>query len=111
MNKRYKFPQVKMRMALLVVLGVFVMALALLGVGLGYAAMVRNNTALELARIVPMRDLLVRAIDGIKMDAPIDPKTGDAYFPPTKLYLPGAAAETAGLTYRYEKDLGLSVRR
>jgi hypothetical protein len=43
------------------------------------------------------------------MDAPIDPKTGDAYFPPTKLYLPGAAAETAGLTYRYEKDLGLSV--
>jgi hypothetical protein len=46
------------------------------------------------------RELIVRAVEGIKPNAPIDPKTGDVYFPEARLYLPAASAMQ--LTYSYD---------
>jgi hypothetical protein len=106
-NNKFNLAQVKLRALLLVLVGVFVLALSLLGVGLGYAALAQRQSAGDLASMSTVRDLLVRAIEGSKMPAVIDAKTGDVYFPPTKYYVP--AASTAGLTYAYDKDQGLSV--
>lgn len=109
MNKRFSLSHVKMRVAMLVVLGIFVFALALLGVGLGYTALARNSSTDNTANTVAVRDLVVRALEGTKSAAPLDPKTGDVYFPPTKYYLPASAVDMASLTYAYNKDAGLSV--
>jgi hypothetical protein len=109
MKNKFNLAPVDMRMVLLGVLSLCVFALALLGVGLGYTAIVRNNNTYNLAGVAPVRDLVIRAMDGLKSAPPLDPKTGDVYFPPTKYYLPAEKASMAGLTYAYDKDNGLSV--
>jgi hypothetical protein len=56
------------------------------------------NAATDQANIVEIRELIVLAIRGVKKDAPVDPKTGDVYFPEAKLYLPNPHTALA-LTY------------
>ncbi|HSW79284.1 MAG TPA: hypothetical protein VLG47_00735 [Candidatus Saccharimonadales bacterium] len=46
------------------------------------------NSAADQANIVSIRELIINAVRGLKKDAPIDPKTGDVYFPEARLYLP-----------------------
>lgn len=48
-----------------------------------------------------IRDLVLRAVDGLVVDAPIEPKTGDVYFPQAKLMLPNVDPFTR-LTYHYD---------
>ncbi len=46
------------------------------------------NQAADQANIVEIRELVLLAIRGLKKDAPVDPRTGDVYFPESGLYLP-----------------------
>lgn len=48
-----------------------------------------------------VRELIVQAVRGLKTDAPIDPKTGDIYFPALKLRVP-ATEYITNLTYSYD---------
>lgn len=40
------------------------------------------------ASIEPTRELIITAASGIKKNAPVEPRTGDVYFPGANLYLP-----------------------
>jgi hypothetical protein len=51
--------------------------------------------------VAQTRELLLLAVDGLIVPAPIDAKTGDAHFPQAKLYLPGTPAFPQ-LTYTYD---------
>lgn len=69
-----------------------------------YAVVQKNrlyNEAIDLTGTVSVRELILKAADGTKTDAPIDPKTGDIYFPQAMLYLPSNTSYTR-LTYAYD---------
>lgn len=78
--------------------------LAVVLVVLGAAAIVVTqkvrdyNMAADQANIVEIRELILLAVRGVKKDAPVDPKTGDVYFPEARLYLPNPHSALA-LTY------------
>ena len=61
-----------------------------------------NLQAGNMASTTPIRDLLLQAVD-TKADAPVDPKTGDVYFPELRVYLPNDTSKTGPLqlTYSY----------
>ncbi|MES2970751.1 MAG: hypothetical protein V4702_00320 [Patescibacteria group bacterium] len=40
------------------------------------------------AGLVNVRELTLLAVRGLKKDAPVEPRTGDVYFPESRLYLP-----------------------
>lgn len=48
----------------------------------------------------PIRELVILAMENINREAPVDPKTGDVYFPPSKLFIPYSESSTINLTYR-----------
>jgi hypothetical protein len=56
------------------------------------------NDASNQADIVGIRELILLAVRGLKKDAPVDPRTGDVYFPESKLYVPNPGF-TLPLTY------------
>lgn len=62
------------------------------------------------ASMVSVRELMISAIDSLKSPAPIDAKTGDIYFPESRLYLPADPDSNYDnqLVYRYAKDDGYS---
>lgn len=70
----------------------------------------RDNETSELVSIVPIRELLLDNATSMKADAPIDPKTGDIYFPQAKLYLPNSSSYVH-MTYAYDEasDNKLSI--
>lgn len=68
----------------------------------------RINAAARQAELTPMRDLIVDAVKNTKVDAPIDPKTGDIYFPQARLYLPNTSSYTQ-LTYAYSAEDGADL--
>src|SRR6185437_6438322 len=78
--------------------------LAVVLVAVGAAAVVVTqkvrdyNAATDQANIVEIRELILLATRGVKKDAPVDPKTGDVYFPEARLYLPNPHTALA-LTY------------
>lgn len=49
---------------------------------------------------IAIRELIISAVEGLSKDVPIDYRTGDAYFPEAKLYLP-ASASSVPLLYQY----------
>lgn len=49
--------------------------------------LIQNYTANQNSTLL-MKDTLVRAAENLKKDVPVDPKTGDLYFPESRLYLP-----------------------
>ncbi|MBH2007874.1 hypothetical protein I8H83_04670 [Candidatus Saccharibacteria bacterium] len=49
-----------------------------------------------------IRDMLIRSSRDSHINAPIEPKTGDVYFPEMKLYVPRGDAQIASFTYRYD---------
>lgn len=97
-KKVKKIVKSKNRKTAMIVLGAVSFALV------GYVILARvrlyNQTA-DLAATVSIRQLILQAVEGLKTDAPIDPKTGDTYFPQAKLYLPNSASSTK-LTYAYD---------
>lgn len=44
--------------------------------------------SLDQVSIVQIRQLIITAIDGLNKDAPVEAKTGDVYFPESRLYVP-----------------------
>lgn len=51
--------------------------------------------------LATVRMALINAIDNINQPAPLDPRTGDAYFPETSLYVPRRDQPVQGFIYRY----------
>ncbi len=48
----------------------------------------------------PVREMIMIAARGLNKDAPVEPKTGDVYFPGAKLYLPNPQT-MFDITYNY----------
>lgn len=85
-----------------VLLVILVIAIVLPGALIGCDFVQRYNRTTDLAAMAPVREMIKQATEDTKADAPIDPKTGDIYFPPAKLYLPNASTFTR-LTYAYDQ--------
>jgi len=70
--------------------------------------------AADQANLVSIRELIITAIRAVKQNAPVDPRTGDVYFPEAKLYLPDPGGPTT-FTYLFDSvdiadsQSGLSV--
>lgn len=84
-----------------------VLAVVIVLLGAGTAVVIQKfsnyNAAADQANIVEIRELILLAVRGVKKDAPVDPKTGDVYFPEAKLFLPNP--HTA-LSLTYLEDTG-----
>jgi hypothetical protein len=65
------------------------------------AQLQRYGDARKQSEIVSIRELIIRAAEAVKTNAPLDPKTGDIYFPQAKLYLPN---ESSFLKLMYAYD-------
>lgn len=64
------------------------------------------NDAANQASMVQVRELIVMAVENLKKDVPVDAKTGDLYFPESKLYVPNPKSNLR-LTYAwYSADDG-----
>lgn len=76
----------------------------LLGVGLSiFHTYQRYNAAVDLAEAAPIRAMILQAVSGVQTDAPVDPKTGDIYFPEAHLYVPRSSNPShLKLTYSYD---------
>jgi hypothetical protein len=61
------------------------------------------DMAADQANMVSIRELILAAVRGAKKDAPVDPKTGDIYFPESRLYLPNPKQ---ALPITYLEDTG-----
>lgn len=57
-----------------------------------------HRTVTELSAAEQARELVVRSVDVMMRDTPIEPRTGDIYFPEAKLYLP-RPVEPVALSY------------
>lgn len=60
------------------------------------------NDAANQANTVQIRELILLAVRGLKKAAPVEPRTGDVYFPESRLYLPNPATPLA-ITYLFDK--------
>lgn len=76
--------------------------LVLIGTFLGIYKVRYYDDAANQAGLVQTRELIILAIRGLKKDAPVEPRTGDIYFPESKLYLPNPGIALP-LTYLYDK--------
>lgn len=107
MNKKLR--EAKIRVARRLLVRVLLVVVVVTGILLGWAYVQRLNAAAFQAEIAPIRELIIDGVYGAKSDAPIDPKTGDVYFPQAKLYLPNTSSYLR-LTYAYDNESGeLSV--
>src|SRR5258706_16441160 len=77
-------------------------ALILIGVCFGVEQIRYYNDAADQASIVSVRELILLAVRGLKKDAPVEPRTGDIYFPESRLYLPNPGTPLT-LTYLFDK--------
>lgn len=87
---------------------VVLVVIILVGVGLSvFHTYQRYNAAVDLAEAGPIRSLILQAVSGVQTDAPIDPKTGDIYFPEAHLFVPRSANPShLHLTYSYDSTSG-----
>jgi hypothetical protein len=77
---------------------------ALAGVG-GYCVYAKSTyykQVADQASITQVRELIILAVRGLKKDAPVDYKTGDVYFPESRLFLPNPGLPLT-ITYLYDK--------
>lgn len=96
-QKKKKFTWSKQKLGMLAVVFIFVGV----AIGFGIQKISDYNAASNQANIVEIRELIVLAIRGVKKDAPVDPRTGDVYFPEARLYLPNPHMALT-LTYLYD---------
>lgn len=87
------------------ILAITIALVALIGLGtvFGVAKMRYYKDTVDQASTVSMRELVLLAVKGLKKDAPVDARTGDIYFPESKLYLPNPKLP---LTVTYLFDTG-----
>src|SRR5262245_21968493 len=85
MKKQTKTPTLlataRARAVAVIIVGIFILT----GIGVGaYAAYYqRDNLSVDQSR-----ELIVLAVRAVKKNAPVDARTGDVYFPESRLYLP-----------------------
>lgn len=77
-----------------------------LGVSMAWAYVERYNNVMRYAETQPIRTMLADAVEHTKTDAPVDPKTGDIYFPTAKLYLPNSSSY---VELMYTKDIATAL--
>ena len=106
MNKKLR--EAKIRVARRLLIQTLVVVVVVTGALLGWAYVQRLDAAARQAEITPIRELVIDAVRNTKVDAPIDPKTGDIYFPQARLYLPNASSYTQ-LTYAYNAEDGANL--
>lgn len=80
-------------------------ALLYIGITFGTDKMRYYNQAADQAGVVQVRELVILAVRGLKKDAPVEPQTGDVYFPESRLYLPNPATLST-LTYLHGEQYG-----
>lgn len=71
-----------------VAISVIVLALIIMGANFGLLKAQYYNAAANQSNIVQTRELVLLAVRGLKKGAPVEPQTGDIYFPKSRLYLP-----------------------
>jgi hypothetical protein len=100
MKKQSKKPKYWAKKKIIAVMLAIILVLsgAVLGI---QKARYYNDTANQ-ANIVQIRELILLAVQGLKKNAPVEPHTGDIYFPESKLYLPNPNI-TLPLTYLDDK--------
>ena len=69
-------------------IGIPILAIILIVGFSGYWEIIRYKINRDQIEMVTTRELIISAIDNLNQPAVKDPKTGDLYFPPSKLYLP-----------------------
>jgi hypothetical protein len=106
MNKKLR--EAKIRVARRLLLQTLLVVAVIAGTLLGWAYIQRLNAAAVQAEITPIRELLIDAVRNTKTDAPVDPKTGDIYFPQARLYVPNNSSYTQ-LTYAYNPGDGADL--
>ncbi len=73
-----------------------------LGAAFGISKVHYYNDATDQANLVEIRELILLAVRSLKKDAPVEPRTGDIYFPESKLYVPNPG-NILPFTYLYDK--------
>src|SRR5688500_341758 len=105
-KKTQRFGRLSRHKLLVMVLAVCVLA------GLSYLvwdrALRRYHESARAAELVSVRELLLLAADSTVTDAPVEPRTGDVYFPEARLYLPRVPT-LAPLAYTFFDDGQLNV--
>lgn len=81
-------------------LTVAIIALVSLGGAVGYHKIVPSNQ--QSPNDMVLAHMILSAVNAMKKPAPVDPRTGDVYFPESGLYLPNPDLMSQ-ITYRYEK--------
>lgn len=91
---------IKQQKSLFVGLIIFILALFYI-YGIPMARYYRDG--IRQAHMVQIRELIMTAVQNLKKTAPVDPKTGDVYFPESRLYLP---RPDYALEISYRQDSG-----
>ncbi len=94
-NRKYNLKTIFLKLSLLVVFVVIVI--------LGYLKVLEYRNIRDQVSMVSIRELIITSVENLKQPAVLDPKTGDAYFPPEKLYLPYSQNQIP-LTYSETDD-------
>lgn len=82
----------------LIILGAVLFSLLVLAqAGLDYYFYRQTQEAHDTTTI----SLITKAVDGLHEPAPVDPRTGDSYFPEARLYVPASNNYNASLIYNY----------
>jgi len=81
-----------------VAVGVIVLALIIVGAFFGIQKAHYYNAVANQSNIVATRELVLLGVRSLKKDAPVEPRTGDIYFPESRLYLPNPG-NILGITY------------
>jgi hypothetical protein len=80
-------------------------ALLISVVVVGVSRMGKYEKAADQADLIGIREAILLSNTGLQSSAPVDPKTGDIYFPEAKLFVPNDPANGFHhLTYTYEKE-------
>lgn len=106
MNKELR--EAKIRVARHLLMYALLVAAIITGGLLVWGYTERLNAAAMRAELTPMRNMLIDAVKNTKVDAPVEPKTGDIYFPQARLYLPNTSSYTQ-LTYAYSPEDGADL--
>jgi hypothetical protein len=108
-DRKIKSTKVGLTVKKLLVAIVLIAALVVIGfLGWVYIYQKPRDTA-ALASTAPIREMILLGADSTKTNAPVDPKTGDIYFPQARLYIPNDSAtnllaQSNQLTYAYDPN-------
>ena len=76
------------------IIGFLAVLIIIPGLFYGYKIFKQYRDAANQAIVVQPRKLVLSAIRGLSMNAPVEPRTGDVYFPESRVYLPNPKNNT-----------------